>query len=83
MHFSDTCRQKTKNMGIINFIKQFMKEKRNINERVEAELESLEVKDEEKAKGTRDLFLETLTKIGCQYEIDSEDGNIPLCGHCQ
>ena len=76
MHFSDTCRQKTKNMGIINFIKQFMKEKRNINERVEAELESLEVKDEEKAKGTRDLFLETLTKIGCQYEIDSEDGNI-------
>ena len=63
-------------MGIINFIKQFMKEKRNINERVEAELESLEVKDEEKVKGTRDLFLETLTKIGCQYEIDSEDGNI-------
>lgn len=63
-------------MGVINFIKQFMKEKRNINERVEAELESLEVKDEEKVQGTRDLFLETLTKIGCQYEIDPEDGNI-------
>lgn len=28
-------------------------------------------------KGTRDLFLETLTKLGCQYEIeDGEDGDI-------
>lgn len=29
-------------------------------------------------KGTRDLFLETLTKIGCQYELpeDEEDGRI-------
>lgn len=28
-------------------------------------------------KGTRDLFLETLTKLGCQYEIeDDEDGDI-------
>ena len=27
-------------------------------------------------KGTRDLFMETLTKIGCQYEIaDEEDDN--------
>ena len=27
--------------------------------------------------GTRDLFLETLTKIGCQYEVEEgEDGNI-------
>ena len=26
--------------------------------------------------GTRDLFLETLTKIGCQYDIDPEDGTI-------
>ena len=26
-------------------------------------------------KRTRDLFLETLAKIGCQYEID-EDGQI-------
>ena len=43
---------------------------------IKTELESLEVKPEEEAKGTRDLFLETLTKIGCQYEIDSEDGNI-------
>ena len=63
-------------MGIINYIKQFMKEKRNINERVEAEMESSEVKADEKVKGTRDLFLETLTKIGCQYEVDPEDGNI-------
>ena len=63
-------------MGIINYIKQFMKEKRKINQRVEAELESLEVKDEEKVKSTRDQFLETLTKIGCQYEVDPENGNI-------
>ncbi len=27
----------------------------------------------EQTKGTRDLFLETLTKIGCQYEEDEED----------
>ena len=28
-------------------------------------------------KGTRDLFLETLTKLGCQYEMeDDEDGKI-------
>ena len=44
---------------------------------IKTELESLEVKPEEEAKGTRDLFLETLTKIGCQYEIgDGEDGDI-------
>jgi hypothetical protein len=31
----------------------------------------------EQQKGTRDLFLETLTKLGCQYEIDNEeDGDI-------
>ena len=31
----------------------------------------------EEKKGTRDLFLETLTKIGCQYEIDEgEDDDI-------
>ena len=24
-------------------------------------------------KGTRDLFLETLTKLGCQYEIDNDE----------
>lgn len=27
-------------------------------------------------KGTRDLLLETLTQVGCQYEIDQEDGRI-------
>ena len=43
---------------------------------VESYMDLIEVKPEEEAKGTRDLFLETLTKIGCQYEIDSEDGNI-------
>jgi hypothetical protein len=37
-----------------------MRGKKDIKEQVEAELESLEFKDEEKVKGTRDLFLETL-----------------------
>ena len=39
-------------------------------------LESFEVKPKEEIIGTRDLFLETLTKIGCQYEIIPDDGNI-------
>ena len=39
-------------------------------------MDLIEVKPEEEAKGTRDLFLETLTKIGCQYEIYPDDGNI-------
>ncbi len=31
----------------------------------------------EERKGTRDLFLETLTKIGCQYEVEEgEEGDI-------
>ena len=29
----------------------------------------------ENNKGTRDLFLETLTKIGCQYEFAEEEGD--------
>lgn len=28
---------------------------------------------QEERKGTKDLFLETLTRLGCQYEIDDED----------
>lgn len=40
---------------------------------VESNMRLVEVNDEEEVKGTRDLFLETLTKIGCQYEIDPED----------
>lgn len=31
---------------------------------------------EQEMKGTRDLLLETLTQVGCQYEIDQEDGRI-------
>lgn len=27
----------------------------------------------EETKGTRDLFMETLTKIGCQYELSEEE----------
>ena len=40
---------------------------------VESNMELIEVKDDEESKGTRDLLLETLTKIGCQYEIDPEE----------
>lgn len=29
--------------------------------------------DMEEQKGTRDLFMETLTKIGCQYELSDEE----------
>lgn len=48
---------------------------------VEEELESLEVIEED-CKGTRDLFLETLTKIGCQYEIgEGEEGDINFGYH--
>ena len=32
-------------------------------------------KQMENNKGTRDLFLETLTKIGCQYEFAEEEGD--------
>jgi hypothetical protein len=36
-----------------------------------------ETKDMEERKGTRDLFLETLTQIGCQYEVgEGENGDI-------
>ena len=41
-----------------------------------ANMESLEYKEGEETVGTRDLFLETLTKIGCQYEIDPDEGYI-------
>ena len=38
---------------------------------------NMENKQIEEKKGTRDLFLETLTKIGCQYEIgEGEDDDI-------
>ena len=30
---------------------------------------------QENNKGTRDLFLDTLTKIGCQYELAEEEGD--------
>ena len=43
---------------------------------VESSLELIEDKPEEESKGTRDLFLETLTKMGCQYEIDPDEGYI-------
>jgi hypothetical protein len=39
-------------------------------------MEKMEQKNEATMVGTRDLFLEILTKIGCQYEIDEEDDRI-------
>lgn len=33
---------------------------------------ALETTNMEQTKGTRDLFMETLTKIGCQYELGEE-----------
>ena len=43
---------------------------------VKTYIELIEDKPEEESKGTKDLFLETLTKIGCQYEIDPDEGYI-------
>ena len=37
------------------------------------ESKKVEKETMEQTKGTRDLFLETLTKIGCQYSADDED----------
>ena len=52
----------------------------DLYDRAKEELELMQNnmdKDMEEKKGTRDLFLETLTKIGCQYEIDEgEDDDI-------
>lgn len=46
-------------------------------EELKSESNHMENKNLEERKGTRDLFLETLTKIGCQYEIgEGEDGDI-------
>lgn len=39
-------------------------------------MEKNKQKVEKTIVGTRDLFLQTLTNIGCQYEIDPEDGSI-------
>ena len=46
-------------------------------EELKSESNHMENNNLEKRKVTRDLFLETLTKIGCQYEIgEGEDGDI-------
>lgn len=47
-----------------------MNEERNekVNDRMQQEVN-------ENVKGTRDLFLETLTKIGCQYQLAEEEGD--------
>ena len=43
---------------------------------IESYIDIIEDKPAEETKGTRDLLLETLTKIGCQYEIDPDEGYI-------
>lgn len=44
---------------------------------LKTERNNMEDNVKEEKKGTRDLFLETLTKIGCQYEVEEgEDGDI-------
>ena len=47
-----------------------MNEERNekVNDRMQQEVN-------ENVKGTRDLFLETLTKIGCQYKLAEEESD--------
>ena len=52
------------------------REKKVEKENVKSDHNHKEEKNMEEKKGTRDLFLEILTKIGCQYEIDEEDGRI-------
>lgn len=50
----------------------------DLYDRAKEELELMQNnmnKDMEETKGTRDLFLETLTNIGCQYSIE-DDGDI-------
>lgn len=62
-------------INALEIFKKFPKSEyfdRKINE-IQDNMDLIEVKDEEDKKGTRDLFLETLTKIGCQYEFGEGD----------
>lgn len=56
------------------FINMKIKEVQADMEKNNFEQQNATSKMEEK-KGTRDLFLETLTKIGCQYELAEEEGD--------
>lgn len=68
-------------IGVSNERKQAMNdetfaEKANLLNQAKAELESISKNmdnNDVEEKGTRDLFLETLTKIGCQYEIGEDE----------
>lgn len=51
-------------------IKVFFKEKKKEPERLNNETKTM---DMGKVTGTKDLFLDTLSKIGCQYELSEED----------
>ena len=65
-----TCERADVNLDLYDQAKVELEKENNMNN---------ETNKKEK-NGTRDLFLETLTKIGCQYEIeegeDVEDGDI-------
>lgn len=39
------------------------------------------MENKEQQLGTRDLFLRTLTELGCQYEIDEDDNNRIIFGY--
>ncbi len=62
-----------------NQIKQIEKDMEKADYRLQHKAEEdemeyyLENMEKEEKKGARDLFLETLTAIGCQYEIDEDD----------
>ena len=67
---------------IVSFIYKWWKERRNANNEIEIteetvkqenEMENTELIEKTTVVGTRDLFLETLTKIGCQYEFSEEE----------
>ena len=67
---------------IVSFIYKWWKERRDANNKIDITKETVKQENEmenteqiEKATivGTRDLFLETLTKIGCQYEFAEEE----------
>ena len=67
---------------IASFIYQWWKERHEDNNEItkdnvkqENEMEHTEHIETTSTVGTRDLFLETLTKIGCQYELAEEEND--------
>ena len=50
-------------------------QKQNAVKRQEIDTTDKENTDMDKTIGTRDLFMQTLTRIGCQYELAEEEGD--------